>query len=962
MKNFYASLLIILSLFLSHQVQSQVYFGCNCPCGWGYWNTGINHTFLFNTTSFTLDGQAIVPSSTLKVYVGAFYDSLGTLKNGGLMEWTGSPNAMAAWQTESGSIIGFSYGEQIQWKICIVNTNNNTHDVFNATPVYLAGFPNSGTFEGNGMSGVASLSASSLNSANAPDWNYTITANNHSILIPTTANMQIDGQALSNGDYLGVFFDSAGTLTCAGYVQWTGANTAISAWGVDTGLDGFAPNETFKWMIWQLSTGNTLYATATYSTGFPNGGTFMGQGISGLSSLTATTLLVNSITAPVSGCSLGNEPVTILASNPNPLPIHSFHLVYSSDGNTPQQIIVQQTIQGNSAMQVTLPITVDLTANGYHQISLGTNAQNQLLASIYNEINIASLTISGQSFCINSNAATLSLSPATAWVSGPGISGNTFSPAVAGAGAHWIHYGNAGLYNCPFHDSLQIIVHALPVLSIASPGALCITGQPVILNGSPSGGTFSGQGVTNGSFHPAAGTSTVSYQFTDSWGCSATTTMQITVQTPESIVISGLAGSYCEDDSLVSFTSNGMVSGSGIAGAGGSWLFSPQLAGPGAHAISFSLENGPCMSYDTMLVTVGSVPVVSIGNDTLIDANQYYTIHGAAGFSSYLWSNGATTQNITVNTSALYQLTVTNSFGCDGISNSIHLYVAPWGTHISGVNHSILIPAQTSFQLGSATISPGDFLGVFYDDNGVQKCGGWVQWTGSTTGLTAWGDDSTSPLKDGFADGESFEWKIYLTATQEELPGQATYNPYFTDSGTYVTNGISSLLSLTSSYTQQIAVPVGWSIFSSYISLFNPAVNVVFAPYTASVNIIKTGNGLIYWPQYNVNLLGNLQIGQGYQIHAYSAFTADFTGMKVIPQNTSIHLNTGWSIIGYLRSSAGAITSMLSPIGTNIIIVKNDLGQIYWPEFNLNMIGNMIPGEGYQIKVSAPVTFTFPPN
>jgi hypothetical protein len=425
---------------------------------------------------------------------------------------------------------------------------------------------------------------------------------------------------------------------------------------------------------------------------------------------------------------------------------------------------------------------------------------------------------------------------------------------------------------------------------------------------------------------------------------------------------SGLAASYCADDSQVSFTSNGMVSGSGIAGAGSSWQFSPQLAGPGAHIIHFALENGPCLSIDSMLVTVGSIPVISISDDTLIDANASYTIHGAAGFTSYLWSNNATTQNITVNTSGVYQLTVTNSFGCDGISNSMQLSVAPWGTHISGVNHSILIPASTDFQLGSATIAPGDFLGVFYNDNGVQKCGGWVLWTGTTTGLTAWGDDSTSPLKDGFADGESFEWKIFLSNTQEELPGQATYNQYFPDSGAYVTNGISALMTLTSSYTQQIPMPAGWSIFSTYINLFSPAVSDVFAAFTGSVNIVKNGSGQIYWPQYNVNLLGNLQIGQGYQLHAYSAFTADFLGMKAIPQNTSIHLNTGWSILGYLRTSPGTVTTMLAPISTNIIIVKNDLGQIYWPEYGLNMIGNMIPGEGYQIKVSAPVTFSYPPN
>ena len=35
----------------------------------------------------------------------------------------------------------------------------------------------------------------------------------------------------------------------------------------------------------------------------------------------------------------------------------------------------------------------------------------------------------------------------------------------------------------------------------------------------------------------------------------------------------------------------------------------------------------------------------------------------------------------------------------------------------------------------------------------------------------------------------------------------------------------------------------------------------------------------------------------------------------------------------------------------NLIIVKNYNGLAYLPEFNFNGIGNMVPGQGYQIKV-----------
>jgi len=53
---------------------------------------------------------------------------------------------------------------------------------------------------------------------------------------------------------------------------------------------------------------------------------------------------------------------------------------------------------------------------------------------------------------------------------------------------------------------------------------------------------------------------------------------------------------------------------------------------------------------------------------------------------------------------------------------------------------------------------------------------------------------------------------------------------------------------------------------------------------------------------------------------------------------------------------------MLSTLDPNIIIVKDGNGMVYWPSVFLNMIGNMIPGEGYQIKMNAADVFTYPAN
>ena len=49
-------------------------------------------------------------------------------------------------------------------------------------------------------------------------------------------------------------------------------------------------------------------------------------------------------------------------------------------------------------------------------------------------------------------------------------------------------------------------------------------------------------------------------------------------------------------------------------------------------------------------------------------------------------------------------------------------------------------------------------------------------------------------------------------------------------------------------------------------------------------------------------------------------------------------------------------------IEDDILIVKNQAGDVYWPEFDINNIGNMEVGQGYQINMQSDETLTFPSN
>ena len=160
---------------------------------------------------------------------------------------------------------------------------------------------------------------------------------------------------------------------------------------------------------------------------------------------------------------------------------------------------------------------------------------------------------------------------------------------------------------------------------------------------------------------------------------------------------------------------------------------------------------------------------------------------------------------------------------------------------------------------------------------------------------------------------------------------------------------------------QQILLPTGWSMFSTYIVPFETSVPVVLGDLNYLI-ITKDGDGNVYWPAYGVDNIINMTIGKGYLVKMEQADTLIVEGIAVIPENEAVDLPLNWSIIGYLRNATAPIDLMLSPLDAYIKIVKNGAGEVYWPEYTVNNIVNMVPGEGYQVKMLTTCTLFYPPN
>ncbi|WP_146066787.1 beta strand repeat-containing protein, partial [Candidatus Venteria ishoeyi] len=165
------------------------------------------------------------------------------------------------------------------------------------------------------------------------------------------------------------------------------------------------------------------------------------------------------------------------------------------------------------------------------------------------------------------------------------------------------------------------------------------------------------------------------------------------------------------------------------------------------------------------------------------------TVTGGNTPYSFVWSNGEGSEDISNLCAGTYNVNIIEpGFGLSGTP-------WPWSYTNTGSNHTILIPVG-SISINGTAPSVGSIIGAFFMDNGVQVCGGYAEYTGTTFGITAWGDDAGTPNKDGFANGEAFNWQIYTNGVV--TPSLfALYNSSMPSFDTYLTNGMSGVLTMT---------------------------------------------------------------------------------------------------------------------------------------------------------------------
>ncbi|MFP4470397.1 MAG: T9SS type A sorting domain-containing protein, partial [Bacteroidales bacterium] len=151
--------------------------------------------------------------------------------------------------------------------------------------------------------------------------------------------------------------------------------------------------------------------------------------------------------------------------------------------------------------------------------------------------------------------------------------------------------------------------------------------------------------------------------------------------------------------------------------------------------------------------------------------------------------------------------------------------------------------------------------------------------------------------------------------------------------------------------THQIALPQGWKGISSYIAPDDVSMDQVFSDIANDVVLVADQAGHIYWPGQNINTIGDWSVTDGYKIKMAANQNLFVQGNIRYP-SLELSIPQGWSHLPVNTICAVNTEDVFGSL-SGIKMIKDIAGTgIYWPEFGINTLQELYPGEAYQISNS----------
>jgi hypothetical protein len=336
----------------------------------------------------------------------------------------------------------------------------------------------------------------------------------------------------------------------------------------------------------------------------------------------------------------------------------------------------------------------DLGAEGIIYIPASASPNGKAIVVLANEIS-SSLTFYQVESCVSTLNLSLNTSGTTGFCPGDSLllqnSGNTNANyqwvkngiAVTGATSPTLNAMTAGSYALVIDKGVgcKDTTASVIVLAYSAPNAnLSLSGSQEICQGdsltlsvsTASTYLWSGQQTSQTIVVTSAGNYAVTV--IDSNGCSKSSdTVVVNVNPLPAVSVSNSGPSViCQGDSVV-FTSSSAAS---YLWSTGATTQSINATLSGNYFVTVTDTNGCSKTSGVQNLNVNAIPVVNIsavGTTSFCQGDSVTLLSSPASF--YLWSNGATTQQITVNTAGNYSVTVTDANNCSNTSTAQNVIV-----------------------------------------------------------------------------------------------------------------------------------------------------------------------------------------------------------------------------------------------------------------------------------------------
>ncbi len=278
------------------------------------------------------------------------------------------------------------------------------------------------------------------------------------------------------------------------------------------------------------------------------------------------------------------------------------------------------------------------------------------------------------SFC-QGNSVTFTSSEAASYLWSP-TGETTQSITVAAGGDYSVTVIDAnGCSGTSASITVTIITPPTPVVSADGPSTFCEGESVTLVSSSATGNVWSPNGET---------TQSIMVSTAGSYFVTVTENGCVGVSAPVDVIVNPNPIPVVSPDGPTTFSQGGSVTLTSSPAS--SYLWSPSgettqsiiVSDAGSYYVIVFDENG-CRGVSspiTVVINNNPTPVISADGPTTFCAGGSVTLT-ASSASGYLWSNGATTQSITVAASGNYSVTVTDANGCSGVSAPVQVDVTP---------------------------------------------------------------------------------------------------------------------------------------------------------------------------------------------------------------------------------------------------------------------------------------------